>query len=119
MATALADEHVLVPGLVEVHVAHDPARHVLQAHTRSSTRPRLSSMGFGIPRYVRATVRVRPVMPLMAGAAARLGWTRLLRIDGRWPEAQWCVGSMPARWRASVGARLWRVGQHIREGPHT
>ena len=66
MATALADEHVLVSGLVEVHVAHDPAREVPQAHTRSSTRPRLSSMGFGIPRCMAATVCLRPVKPLSA-----------------------------------------------------
>ena len=55
MATALADEHVLVSGLVEVHVAHDPAREVPQAHTRWSACPRLSGTGFGIPRYVGAT----------------------------------------------------------------
>jgi len=52
MATALADEHVFVPGLVAVHVAQDPAREVPQAHTRSSTLPRLSGLGFGIPRHV-------------------------------------------------------------------
>ena len=49
VAAALANEHVLVAGLVAVHVSHDPAREVPPAHTRLSTHACACRMRFGMP----------------------------------------------------------------------
>jgi hypothetical protein len=75
MAAALANEHVLVAGLVAVHVSHDPAREVPQAHTQLSTHACACGMGSGMPgSFVRRRRPGDAAIRSVQGGAHRRKW---------------------------------------------